>query len=82
MIFIVATIYGFDLQNVLVSLSTFVLSIAFAFGPTMSKMVESVIFIFATQPYDVGDRVQIGDKDYYVRSISLLSTQLRGIDNK
>lgn len=82
MIFVVSTIYGFDLRNVLVTLSTFVLSIAFAFGPTMAKMIESVIFIFASQPYDVGDRVSIDGKDYHVSAISLLTTQFRGIDNR
>lgn len=82
MIFVVSTIYGFDLRNVLVTLSTFVLSIAFAFGPTMAKMIESVIFIFASQPYDVGDRVSIDGQDYHVSAISLLTTQFRGIDNR
>ena len=37
-------------------------------------MLTSIIFLFIKHPYDVGDRVTIGDKTYTVKEMRLLST--------
>ena len=81
-IFVVAGVYGISMQTVLVSMSSLMLSVAFAFGDTISKMVESVIFIFGTHPYDVGDRISVDGKFFKVVAVYLLTTHLRSLDNQ
>ena len=33
--------------------------LGFALGPTIQRFVDSLVFVLAVAPYDVGDRVQI-----------------------
>jgi small-conductance mechanosensitive channel len=47
----------------------------FAIGGIIKNLVESVIFLFATHPYDVGDRVVIDNQDpVYVKEFGLITT--------
>jgi small-conductance mechanosensitive channel len=48
--------------------------ILFAIGDIVKNLVESVIFLFFTHPYDVGDRVIIGGETLNVKEFGLMST--------
>ena len=47
--------------TLLVSLSTVLVSFAFAMGPSAAKMVEGMILIAIRRPFDLGDRISIVD---------------------
>lgn len=61
----------------IVPLSTFVVGFSFIFGNSAKNVFESMIFIFATHPYDVGDLVCIDDEWMFVKEFGLLSTTFR-----
>lgn len=44
-------------------------------------MLGSCIFLFVKHPFDIGDRVDVGDKSYVVERISLLYSVLRNVDD-
>ena len=45
--------------TLLVSLSTVLVSFAFALGPSAAKLIEGMIMIAVRRPYDLGDRIAI-----------------------
>ncbi|POR32307.1 Mechanosensitive ion channel family protein [Tolypocladium paradoxum] len=54
--------------------------LSFIFAVTTQEFLGSCIFLFVKHPYDVGDRVDIGDKKMVVDRISLLYTVFTRID--
>ena len=66
----------------IVPLSTFVVGFSFIFGNSAKNIFESMIFIFATHPYDVGDLVCIDDEWMFVKEFGLLSTTFRTTVNQ
>lgn len=60
--------------SVVASVGTLLLGLSFFFGSSAKNLFESVIFIFATRPYNVGDRVYIDDMNLVVKEIHILST--------
>ncbi|RJE21487.1 serine threonine protein kinase [Aspergillus sclerotialis] len=61
--------------------ATSLLSLSFVFAGTAAEVLGSCIFLFVKHPFDVGDRVEIGDKPYTVERISLLYTVFRNVDD-
>ena len=76
--------------QVSVSFASFLIAISFMIGTTASNLVTSVLFIFVTRLYDVGDRVQIyndGDTNstpanLVVVKIELLTTVFKRWDEQ
>lgn len=66
----------------IVPLSTFVVGFSFIFGNSAKNIFESMIFIFATHPYDVGDLVCIDEVWMFVKEFGLLSTTFRTTVNQ
>eukprot|EP00934_Nitzschia_sp_Nitz4_P008165 Nitzschia sp. Nitz4//scaffold56_size114212//30547//37556//NITZ4_003939-RA/size114212-augustus-gene-0.81-mRNA-1//-1//CDS//3329554673//8155//frame0 len=70
-----------------VSLSTLLVSFAFAIGPTVAKAIEGVLLIVGSRPYDIGDRIIIANsagspvqtisQSWFVEDITLTRTTLR-----
>jgi small-conductance mechanosensitive channel len=60
LIFVLAACFEVDIRELLVSASAMLLSVSFALGSSISRAVESVIFVFGTYAYSIGDRVVIG----------------------
>lgn len=52
--------------------ATSLLSASFVFATTAQEVLGSCIFLFVKHPFDIGDRVSVGDKEYLVERISLL----------
>ncbi|KAG5185312.1 Mechanosensitive ion channel-domain-containing protein [Tribonema minus] len=61
MIFIWLSIWGYQFLSISITFSSFLLSFTFMFGSTATALVESIIFVFVTSAYDVGDRLMIPD---------------------
>ncbi|KAL7748728.1 hypothetical protein RI367_005882 [Sorochytrium milnesiophthora] len=76
----VIVIWGGSLSSTLVPLGSFLLALSFAFGSTAKSLFESLVFIFGTHPYDVGDRVFIENVSLIVKEIGILTTTFRRSD--
>lgn len=63
-------------------LSTFVVGFSFIFGNSAKTLFESMVFIFATHPYDVGDLVCVDENFMFVVEFGLISTTFRTVMNE
>ncbi|KAG8966707.1 hypothetical protein FRC03_011455 [Tulasnella sp. 419] len=66
----------------LVPLATIVLGFSFVFGNSAKTLFESLIFIFSTHVYDVGDLVIIDDQVLTVKEFGLFATTFRRVDGQ
>lgn len=66
----------------LVPLATIVLGFSFIFGNSAATLFESLVFIFSTHVFDVGDLVLIDDNPLFVREFGLFSTTFRRVDGQ
>lgn len=66
----------------LVPLATIILGFSFIFGHSAQTLFESLIFIFSTHVFDVGDLVLIDDQPLFVREFGLFSTTFRRVDGQ
>ncbi|KAF8972908.1 Mechanosensitive ion channel-domain-containing protein [Flammula alnicola] len=66
----------------LVPLATVVLGFSFIFGNSAATLFESLIFIFSTHVFDVGDLVMIDDQVLFVKEFGLFSTTFRRVDGQ
>ncbi|KAK0204568.1 Mechanosensitive ion channel-domain-containing protein [Desarmillaria ectypa] len=66
----------------LVPLATVILGFSFIFGRAAATLFESLIFIFSTHVFDVGDLVMIDDQALMVREFGLFSTMFRRVDGQ
>ncbi|KAI0331475.1 hypothetical protein GY45DRAFT_1322271 [Cubamyces sp. BRFM 1775] len=83
MIFIFICLLIFNRNNTiasLVPLATIIVGFSFIFGHSAQTLFESLIFIFSTHVYDVGDLVMIDDQPLFVREFGLFSTTFRRVD--
>ncbi|KAL8791099.1 MAG: hypothetical protein Q9213_000306 [Squamulea squamosa] len=64
----------------LATAGTALLSLSFVFAVTAQEVLGSCIFLFVKHPYDVLDRVDIGDNQLIVEHISLLFTVFRQVN--
>lgn len=83
LIFIFICLLIFNRSNTLASLvplATIILGFSFIFGHSAQTLFESLIFIFSTHVFDVGDLVMIDDSPMFVREFGLFSTTFRRVD--
>ncbi|KAG2015905.1 hypothetical protein CC2G_009127 [Coprinopsis cinerea AmutBmut pab1-1] len=66
----------------LVPLATIVLGFSFVFGNSAQTLFESLIFIFSTHVFDVGDLVIIDDQILFVKEFGLFATTFRRVDGQ
>jgi small-conductance mechanosensitive channel len=66
----------------LVPLATIILGFSFVFGNSAQTLFESLIFIFSTHVFDVGDLVLIDDQALEVKEFGLFSTTFRRVDGQ
>ncbi|KAF8160952.1 Mechanosensitive ion channel-domain-containing protein [Crassisporium funariophilum] len=66
----------------LVPLATIILGFSFIFGHSAQTLFESLIFIFSTHVFDVGDLVMIDDQVLFVTEFGLFSTTFRRVDGQ
>lgn len=85
--FIIAGMSGVDVNTIILTTTSLLISFSFAFGSSISRMVEGAYFLFVTKPFNVGDRILPGNpstaKDMYiVMAIDLMTTTARTNTNK
>ncbi|KAL7280810.1 hypothetical protein ACG7TL_005754 [Trametes sanguinea] len=83
LIFIFICLLIFNRNNTiasLVPLATIIVGFSFIFGHSAQTLFESLIFIFSTHVFDVGDLVMIDDQVLFVREFGLFSTTFRRVD--
>jgi len=78
-------IFGLDATSILVGTGTFVLSVSFAIGPSIQRLLDSLVLVLLLQPYDVGDHVSLsglaGGAAHVVTSIDVLTTEFEHVQN-
>ena len=69
-------IFEINLTATLVPLLTLFVSLAFALGPLIQRMIDSLMFVFILSPFEPGDRVSI-DKGptLLVNAVGMLTTE-------
>ena len=87
LVLIVISILNFDPWSLLFSMSTILVSFAFALGPSAAKAIEGVFLIAMQRPFDLGDRICITSatgptepdlsQNWFVEDVSLWKTTLR-----
>jgi small-conductance mechanosensitive channel len=78
-IFIFVGFINKNFTTTLATAGTALLSLSFVFAVTCQEVLGSCIFLFVKHPFDVGDRVDIGESQLVVERISLLFTVFRKV---
>ena len=78
-IFIFVAWLNHNFTTTLATAGTALLSMSFVFATTAQEVLGSCIFLFVKHPFDVGDRVDVGDAQYVVERMSLLYTVFRRV---
>jgi hypothetical protein len=76
-----------NLQAVLIPVGTVLVSASFAIGPAVTQVMNSLLLVLVTRPFDVGDRITAsglyaGEEILLVEKISVLTTSLKRVSNK
>ncbi|CAN0425640.1 unnamed protein product, partial [Laminaria digitata] len=79
--FVWLSIWGGDVASLSLTFASFLIAFSFMIGTAASNLVSSVLFIFVSRIYDVGDRVYIYDggmeskpTDVTVAKVDLMTT--------
>ena len=78
-VFIFVAFLNSSLTTTLATAGTALLSLSFVFATTAQEVLGSCIFLFVKHPFDVLDRVDVGDDQLVVTQISLLSTVFKRV---
>lgn len=79
-IFVFVAFLNSSFTTTLATAGTALLSLSFVFATTAQEVLGSCIFIFVKHPYDVLDRVDIGEEQLVVEHISLLFTVFKKVN--
>ncbi|KAF7502609.1 hypothetical protein GJ744_005450 [Endocarpon pusillum] len=78
-VFVFVAFLNKNFTTTLATAGTALLSLSFVFAVTCQEVLGSCIFLFVKHPFDVGDRVDIGQSQLVVERISLLFTVFRKV---
>ena len=81
-VFVFVAFLNANFVTTLATAGTALLSLSFVFSATCQEVLGSCIFVFVKHPYDVSDRVDIGNDQFVVEHISLLFTVFRRISGQ
>jgi len=73
----VLTIFDCNLSSVYVAISSIWVGAMFAISGTITSLVQSLIFLFITHPFDVGDRIEIDGQAYLVKDFGLTNVTMK-----
>lgn len=81
-IFVALAVFGIRISDLAISLSVFSAVIGFVLAPLIGSIISG-FFILSEQPYEIGDMIQLADRDTYgfVEEITLRYTKLFTLDN-
>ncbi|KAI9833149.1 MAG: hypothetical protein M1819_003771 [Sarea resinae] len=80
-VFIFIAFLNKSFTTTLATAGTAFLSMSFVFSVSAQEILGSCIFLFVKHPYDIGDRVDIGQDQLTVEHISLLYTVFKRVSN-
>ena len=80
-VFVFVAFLNSSFTTTLATAGTALLSLSFVFAGTAQEVLGSCIFLFVKHPFDVLDRVDIGDDQLTVKHISLLFTVFKHVNN-
>ncbi|XAR61592.1 hypothetical protein NMG60_11016060 [Bertholletia excelsa] len=69
-----ALIFDMNLAHFIALVGTQILLAGFLFQDTCKRAFESIIFLFVTHPFDVGDRCQVDGHDVEVEEMNIMTT--------
>jgi small conductance mechanosensitive channel len=72
---------GLEIAPLLAVIGAAGFAVAFALQDTLSNFASGIMILFY-QPFDVGDFVEVGGISGKVQSLTLVSTELKTVDNK
>ncbi|CEO97940.1 hypothetical protein PBRA_006054 [Plasmodiophora brassicae] len=78
----ISIVLGFNFSAMVVTFATALASVTFALSGTLTRLFESMVWVFATKAIEVGDSIQMDQQDFVVVAIRLMSTELRSGDNR
>jgi small-conductance mechanosensitive channel len=73
----ILNVFDYDLKSVYVALSSIWVGTMFAISGTITSLVQSLIFLFITHPFDVGDRIEIDGQAYLVKDFGLTNVTMK-----
>ena len=81
-IFVALAVFGIRISDLAISLSVFSAVIGIVLAPLIGSIISG-FFILSEQPYEIGDMIQLADRDTYgfVEEITLRYTKLFTLDN-
>ena len=79
-IFVFVAFLNSSFTTTLATAGTALLSLSFVFAGTAQEVLGSCIFLFVKHPFDVLDRVDIGDDQLVVKHVSLLFTVFKHVN--
>ena len=80
-IFVFVAFLNSSFTTTLATAGTALLSLSFVFAGTAQEVLGSCIFLFVKHPFDVLDRVDIGEDQLVVKHISLLFTVFKHVNS-
>ncbi|KAL9100427.1 MAG: hypothetical protein Q9163_004192 [Psora crenata] len=80
-VFVFVAFLNKSFTTTLATAGTALLSLSFVFSVTAQEVLGSCIFLFVKHPFDVLDRVDIGEDQLVVKHISLLFTVFQHVKN-
>ncbi|KAL6060815.1 hypothetical protein QOT17_013295 [Balamuthia mandrillaris] len=76
-------LFGVDSDTLLVPFGTVFLGLSFIFGNSLKNIWEAIIVIFINKPFQVGDRINLGQPtDLIIEKVNLFTTWAYTPDNK
>lgn len=72
-VYLFMNVFDYNISSI-VSLVTLITGFTWVFSGIVMSVFTSIIFIFITHPFDVGDRIIVDDKELTVADISLLTS--------
>ncbi|PWN51532.1 hypothetical protein IE53DRAFT_386088 [Violaceomyces palustris] len=79
---IIAALLSVKFGSLVTSFGTIILGLSWLIGSTAQETLAAILFLFVKHPYDVGDRVDIGDDSYIVKEMNLLTTVFKTTNGK
>ncbi|KAJ9480343.1 EF-hand domain-containing protein [Pseudozyma hubeiensis] len=79
---IIAAMLSIAFSTLVTSFGTLILGLSWLIGSTAQETLGAIIFLFVKHPYDVGDRVDVGDDAYIVKEMRLLTTVFKTTNGK
>eukprot|EP00474_Spongospora_subterranea_P010879 CRZ11337.1 hypothetical protein [Spongospora subterranea] len=80
--YLLVYVLGVNLSAMVVTFATAFASLTFAFSGMITRVFESMIWVFVTKSVEVGDLIQFNSQDFTVLRIRLMSSDLRSGDGR